>query len=94
MEDPINQPLLNHKDEEADVDFNKEITEKIQSGFVVKVYGILLYSSSSAEFSSSYRWPFPGTRPSSSTTPPSFTSLSSPASSSPSFRAASQKFTT
>ena len=43
MEDPINQPLLNHKDEEADVDFNKEITEKIQSGFVVKVYGILLY---------------------------------------------------
>lgn len=39
----MNQPLLNHKDEEADVDINKDINDKIQSGFVVKVYGILLY---------------------------------------------------
>ena len=43
MEDPINQPLLNNKDEEADVDIDKEISSKIQSGFVVKVYCILLY---------------------------------------------------
>ena len=43
MEDPINQPLLNNKDEEVDINIKKEIDDKLQSGFVVKVYSILIY---------------------------------------------------
>ena len=43
MEDPINQPLLNNKDEEIDINIKNEIDAKLESGFVVKVYSILIY---------------------------------------------------
>ena len=43
MEDPINQPLLNNKDEEIDINIKNEIDTKLESGFVVKVYSILIY---------------------------------------------------
>ena len=42
MEDPINQPLLNNKDEEIDINIKNEIDAKLESGFVVKVYSYQL----------------------------------------------------
>ena len=43
MEDPINQPLLNNKDEEIDINIKNEIDAKLESGFAVNVYSILIY---------------------------------------------------
>ena len=43
MEVPLNQPLLNNKDEEIDIHIKNEIDAKLESGFVVKVYSILIY---------------------------------------------------
>lgn len=43
MEDDIKEPFLNYKEDEDDNDIENEIAQKIRNGFIVKVYGILLY---------------------------------------------------
>jgi len=43
MDNDINEPFLNYQDNENDTDIDKEIAQKIKRGFIVKVYGILIY---------------------------------------------------
>lgn len=43
MEDDIKEPFLNYQDNENDADIDKEIAQKIKRGFILKVYGILIY---------------------------------------------------
>ena len=43
MDNDINEPFLNYQDNENDADIDKEITQKIKRGFIIKVYGILIY---------------------------------------------------
>ena len=43
MDDDINEPFLNYQDNENDADIDKEIAQKIKRGFIIKVYGILIY---------------------------------------------------
>lgn len=43
MEDDIKEPFLHYKEDENEEDIEKEIAQKIRGGFIVKIYGILLY---------------------------------------------------
>ena len=43
MEVDINEPFLNHREDENDDNISEEIAKKIRGGFIAKVYGILLY---------------------------------------------------
>ena len=40
-DDEAQEPFLNHKDEEMNID--QEINSKIREGFIYKVFGIVLY---------------------------------------------------
>ena len=43
MEDDVNEPFLHYKDNEAHEDDDIEIAHNIRKGFIVKVYGIIIF---------------------------------------------------
>ena len=43
MDNDINEPYINYKDEEANNEDNYEILQNIRGGFISKVYGIIAF---------------------------------------------------